>query len=300
MSRRSRFVRTGKPIAMKLVERDYAILKSVAVLRLARAWHFHELHFEGRTLKVCQVRLQKLWSNGDLDRLFQPMLLVDGRAQPRCTTPVYQLTAKGSSALRSAGYAVKRPSGTPSPYRLTHDLLVLDARVAITLASARTLGTPPLLWWDETQARAVLRKYAKGHPRVIPDAAFCLESPEASPLAYLLEVDTGSEPLTRKGVGSSIEAKLTGYAALRKTGVLSRALGSKAVRVVFLVTSTTRADNILSLIAQLSVPSGLFLVGTTSGVVPHVPPGPTLRPSKVLLPVLRCARCPSWHSLAGQ
>ncbi len=298
MSRRSRFVRTGDPVPMRLVERDHAILESVAVLRLARAWHLHELHFEGRTLKVCQVRLQKLWSNGYLDRLFQPMVLVDGRAQPHCTTPVYQLTAKGASALRRTGRSVKRPSGTPSPYRLTHDLLVLDARVAITLASARTLGMPVQLWWDETQARAVLRKYAKGHPQVVPDAAFCLESPDASPLAYLLEVDTGSEPLMRKGAGSSIEAKLTGYTALRKASVLSKALGSKAVRVVFLTTSTTRADNILSLISRLSVPSGLFLVGTTSGVVPHVAPGPTLRPSKVLLPVLRCARCPSWHSLA--
>jgi len=283
---------------MKLVERDLAILASVAALRLARAWHLHELHFDGRTLKVCQVRLQKLWSNGYLDRLFQPMVLVDGRALPRSTTPVYQLTSKGACALRKAGTPVKRPSGTPSPYRLTHDLLVLDAKVAVTLASARTLGTRPLLWWDETQARKILRAHAVPGQLVVPDAAFCLDVPSsASPLAYLLEVDTGSEPLMRSGAGSSINAKLTGYAALHKADVLSKVLETKAVRVVFLTTSATRADNILSLIDTLSVPAGLFLVGTTDGVVPGTPPGPTLRPSKVLLPVWRCARCPSWHSL---
>lgn len=172
MSRRSRFVRTGDPVPMRLVERDLAILESVAVLRLARAWHLHELHFEGRTLKVCQVRLQKLWSNGYLNRLFQPLVVVDGRATPRSSTPIYQLTAKGASVLRASGKEGKRSSGTPSAYRLTHDLLVLDAKVSITLASARILGTPPLVWWDEKLARKKLRSHAGNRPLVVPDCAY--------------------------------------------------------------------------------------------------------------------------------
>ena len=101
----------------------------------------------------------------------------------------------------------------------------------------------------------------------------------------------------RSNAGSSIASKLMGYTALRKASVLSRALATRAVRVVFLTTSTMRADNLLSLIARLPVPTGLFLVGTTDAVAPHLPPHPTLRPSKVLLSHLRCARCPSWHSL---
>lgn len=297
MSRRSRYVRDPKALPMRLVPRDHAILHSVATLRLARSWHIHALHFEGRTLKVCQVRLQKLWHNGFLDRLFQPLVLIEGRGKPQSATPIYQLGPKGQRVLRDGGRLASRGKPTPSPSYLPHRLLVIDAHVAITCASAQDPSQTPAKWLSEGKVRTRLSRTLAPEHLVVPDAAFTLAKAGYGPSTFLLEVDTGLEPLVRTGEGSDIASKLMRYGEAHRSGRLAKAMGTKAVRVVFLTGPVQRADHILSLVSRLRLPPRLVLVGTLDGVVPGVPPGPTLRPSKVLLPLFQCAACPSWHSL---
>src|SRR5689334_14828057 len=95
-----------------LTDRDLEIFRGVHRHRFVRAHHLHPLVFPGRTLRVAQARLEKLWQHGYLDRHFVPYAL-DGtrRAPSEAATPVYALGPKGLEALSAADPGAERLGG---------------------------------------------------------------------------------------------------------------------------------------------------------------------------------------------
>src|SRR5690349_8480911 len=99
----SRYVR--RPLAAErlvVTARDRKILARIFEHRFMLAEHIHPVAFHGRTLRVAQARLAKLWQHGLLDRHFIPFAL-DGtrRAPSEAATPAYALSAKGLDVLRA-------------------------------------------------------------------------------------------------------------------------------------------------------------------------------------------------------
>lgn len=300
MSRRSRYIREGPSFPMRLVPRDLEILATVGRLRICSSWHVHALLFPGRSGKVCQLRLQKLWWNGYLDRAFHPLVLVEGRAERGSSCPVYLLARPGEEVLRAAGHEdVRAPHAIPSPLRLRHDLQIVDAQVAVEVATPKMLGGPLLYWLDGAQIGTRMREVFAPQELAIPDAAFALPpvDVQSAPTAWLLEIDRGTEPILRTGPGSALAEKLRRYAAGHASGTLTTAVRFPAHRVLFVVRSPARADRLLAAVRALQLPPGLFWVSTEVCAAPDGPPGTFLRPERIFAPAWQCAGCPRWHAL---
>ncbi|MGH7437663.1 MAG: replication-relaxation family protein [Polyangiaceae bacterium] len=94
----SRYRRPARPGArLQLQGRDVEILRAARRHRFVQAEHLHALLFDGRTLRVTQARLRKLWEHRLLDRAFVPFSL-DGERQPPsvASTPTYSLAPRGA------------------------------------------------------------------------------------------------------------------------------------------------------------------------------------------------------------
>jgi hypothetical protein len=240
-----------------LTVRDLEILGRVHNHRFMQAEHLHPLAFGGRTLRVCQARLAKLWQNGHLDRHFVPYALDGTRRVPsEAATPVYALGSLGLETLEKAvaGSPEELGGGARnrelSPYRIAHDLIVTDLLASIE-AAALAKGIPDQIateheWW--LWKKAADRKVPT-QGLVVPDGAVTFRGPDrAEPETWYVEI-------VRAGVSGgndTLLAKMRRYLALRSEGRFQRAFGHGRVRGVLIATPTAeRARNLRALAASL-------------------------------------------------
>jgi hypothetical protein len=256
----SRYVR--RPLAgerLVLTVRDLEILGRVHSHRFMRAEHLHPLCFRGRTLRVTQARLAKLWQHGYLDRHFVPYAL-DGtrRAPSEAATPVYALGERGLETLRKAAGEPNFLGGAArsrefSPVTLAHRLIVTDLLASLE-AAALEKGIAGQVaveheWWLWKKAA---ERQTSTHGLAVPDGAFTLRGPERS------EPETWYVEIARAGVSGGNEtllAKMRRYLSLRAEGRFHRAFGHGRIRGVLIAAPTPeRARNLRALAARL--PSG--------------------------------------------
>lgn len=248
LSRYRRPARPGGRLALQA--RDVDVLRAIARHRYAQAEHVHVLFFAGRTLRVAQARLRKLWEHELLDRRFVPYTL-DGERQPPsvAATPTYSLTARGAEIVADADGARPHLAGRDNAAAtLAHHLAVTDLLVALEAACRRD-GRPALV---ENRHEWELWRQAKAGPLrserlIVPDGAFTLRhTGRVAPETWYVEI-------VRASVASGNETfkkKMLRYAELRRAGAFARLFGDRHVRGVLVATPTAeRAANLRALTA---------------------------------------------------
>jgi len=278
----SRYRRPARPGGrLWLQARDVDILRAIARHRYAQAEHVHVLLFAGRTLRVTQARLRKLWEHELLDRRFVPYTL-DGERQPPpvASTPTYSLTARGAEIVAGADGAPPHLADRDNAAAtLAHHVAVTDLLVALE-AACRPEGSPALV---ETRHEWELWRQAKAGPSqperlVVPDGAFTLRHPgRAAPETWYVE-------LVRASVASGNETfkkKMLRYAELHRAGAFQRLFGDRHVRGVLVATpSAERARNLQAL--AVFVPGRRFFAFTHFEERGAARPTKRFRPDAVL------------------
>ena len=177
-----------------LLDRDEAVLESLALHLMLSFDQIRRLHFSNRSEKPARRALGRLVATGLACALTGTAL---GRRKIWCATP------RGRAAVgaqRSA--AVPHVAGRS---RVAHTLAVNEFCIALAEA-ARTRGDrfTHLHWRNEIEHRAP-------GGLVIPDAVATYELADGAQAFRFLELDTGTMPLPR------VQEKLLRYAALRRT-----------------------------------------------------------------------------------
>ncbi len=261
----SRFVRRPQPHdRLVLTVRDLEILGRVHHHRVMQAEHLHPLVFPGRTLRVAQARLAKLWQHGYLDRHFVPYALDGTRRVPsEAATPVYALGKKGLSALADAvaGSPDELTAGPRqrelSPHTLAHYLVVTDLLASVE-AAALSRGIHEQI---STEHEWQLWKTAadRQHPTqglLMPDGAITFRGPDRpAPETWYVEI-------VRAGISGGndeLRAKLRRYLELRDEGRFFQAFRHPRVRGVLIAAPTAeRARNLRALAASLPTGKRFF------------------------------------------
>lgn len=256
----SRYVRRTLPREnVVLTVRDREIFGRLLAHRFMRSEHLHPLAFPGRTLRVVQARLAKLWHSGFVDRLFISHVLDGTRRPPSdAATPVYALGAKGLEVLLSADPDLDRPGSRMAtqgvaPVTLAHHLIVTDLLASIE-AAALAKGIPESVATEHEWRlwNAAGNRQGSTSGLLVPDGAVTFKGPDRP------EPETWYVEVVRAGVSGGNDtflAKMHRYLALRAEGRFQRAFGHDRVRGVLIAAPTPeRARNLRALAARL--PSG--------------------------------------------
>ena len=252
----SRHKRPPKPQPFQMTTRDLDVLASVYRHRFLTAAHVHGLHFQTASLRVAQVRLQRLWSARFLDRMYIAPETPDVRDR-FASQPLYSLALAGARRVAAAqGVPLSQIPHTKSQNRrgfarLRHNLVFTDLAAAFETLAAREPE------WRVTVTREdILRRalpHWKGRPSaIVPDGAITLSHPTLpKPQTILVEV-------VRAGVRAgnrTVQRKLFRYRAALQAGFFREVHGFEWVRtVVFLTPSMARAKN-LAVLAR-DIPGG--------------------------------------------
>lgn len=278
----SRYRRPARPGGrLWLQARDVDILRAIARHRYAQAEHVHALLFVGRTLRVAQARLRKLWEHQLLDRRFVPFTL-DGVRQPPsvAATPTYSLTARGAQIAAGAdGTALRHAEHAASASTLAHHLTVTDLLVALEAACGRESSVELV----EARHEWELWRQAKAGPMrseslIVPDGAFTLlHAGRAAPETWYVEVVRASIA----GGNETFKKKMLRYAELHRAGAFARLFGDRHVRGVLVATpGPERARNLQSL--AVFVPGRRFFAFTHFEERGGARPAKRFRPDAVL------------------
>lgn len=244
------YKRADEPPPMRLTQRDKAIILAVYHYRLLSSEQIEALFFPSEQPRGCQTscqrRLQLLFHHQYLARVFQPIILGEGR-----TPYVYALDEKGAD-LAAATLGVDRAGIGWQPKVnqvgisfIAHTLAVNDVRVVMTLL---TRQTPLKLveWVSEADFRTA--EYAQRVPirmrggrtiRNYPDGYMRLALPGAAQDAHsFLEVDQGTMSNNRW------QDKVRAYDEFRRRGLSQHHYGTSHFRILTITTSPKRLQNL--------------------------------------------------------
>ena len=274
MPHASRYVRPERAPPLLLQVRDRGILASVFAHRYLSAAHVHELLFPCVALRQVQSRLRKLWAHRFLDRFFIPFIL-DGETLPPTTAgrPFYRLASAGAAVVADA--LGIDPATIPQTAEqnaagfgyLEHNLVVTDLLVAL-MAACRGRSDVALVGIErETELRrrvGVFIQTAIHRERaLVPDGAFNLSYGTSSPpMTFYVEIVRAGV----RGGNALIAERLRLYAEAHHRGFFRRVYGHDRLRaVLFLTTSTARANRFRQFAAALPHARALFWFGTYQG-----------------------------------
>jgi hypothetical protein len=254
---------TGRP-GLRLQPRDLAILAAADQHRFLRSDHVRALLFPEVSLRVAQVRLQRLFRHGYLKRLYVPFILDGEHAPPlHSGQPIYRITKRGLRLLseRADALATKEPARA-SVMTLEHHLVVTDVLVALAVA-CRSGGSLELAESrHEGVFLAQLRAYrqsARIANAIVPDGGFRLRHPlTGTTETFYLEVVRADV----KGGNGRLIHKLRRYVELHRAGFFRAAFGTTDLRaVLFLTTSEVRARHLHAVALKLAHGRRLFWFG---------------------------------------
>lgn len=252
---------------LRLQPRDLAILAAADKHRFLRSDHVWRLLFPDVSLRVAQVRLQKLHRHGYLKRLYVPFVRDGEHAPPlHRGQPIYRLTWRGVRLLSERADHVAPSTKEPasaSVMTLEHHLIVTDVLVA--LATACRSGTE--LELSDLRHEGVFlaqlracRKSARIANAIVPDGGFQLRHTlTGTTETFYLEVVRAD---VRGGNGHLIH-KLRRYVELHRAGFFRAAYGTTDLRaVLFVTTSERRAKNLAQVASRLTHGQRLFWFGS--------------------------------------
>lgn len=244
--------RCKQPPAMRLTSRDKEIVTAVYHYRLLSSHQIEALIFPSEKLHgkrtVCQRRLQLLFHHGYIDRLPITLTLGEGR-QPI----VYTLDKKGADLIAmfkeidraNLGWQPKQ-SQAGMPF-VQHSLAINDVRLIVH--RLRNMGQWEVAKWiDDNEFKTVqykakvpYRTHGARVTRILPDGFCRLSIPGQEHDAYFfLEVDQGTMVNSRWG------DKVKAYSQFRTTGAAYRYFGTNHFRVLTIVPTKARMQNLLA------------------------------------------------------
>jgi hypothetical protein len=252
---------------MRLTVRDLEILLAVKRHRLLRSTHIVALVPGSRQATL--RRLQLLFHHGYLDRPPAQLNWYLRGSEPL----VYALGNRGARLPEVGGGLLRwdTKNGRLSRMYLSHALAVAEVMVGFEVACRKLPGARlisaeeilelapkarrpkrlPIRWSVEAKVEGRFVRLG-----IEPDKVFGIrfgEGPGAREVFFFLEVDRGTMPVIRKGLGqTSIRRKLLAYEATWRQGWHQALLGIPDFRVLVVASSAARVSGILAASGALS------------------------------------------------
>jgi len=263
------FRRAEIPRGMELTERDLALLAHVARHRFLTSTHLALL--DGGSPQGVLRCLRSLYDHGYLDRpKAQLATLHDQGPRPF----VYGLGQKGARALREYGHRIdNRVDWSEKNKRagsifIAHTIELADFLVSVELA-CRKAGNIILIREEEILAAAPEETRAAREPlrweavsveqgkrerwSVVPDGLFGLSFADSTAAYFLLELDRGTIPISRRwGDHRSIRRKLKTYYDGWRTQRHLEQFGVKQMRVLTVTRSRERVHNMVDTVRSIT------------------------------------------------
>lgn len=261
-----RFTRPASPPRYVLTERDIRFLEALARYRDLSVDQISRL--ERCSVRAARARLFRLWADKVIDRPAQQGQILASHYHNGPAPLVYRLTRKGADVLAARGFPLDhrldwtfRTGTTPA---LAHNAAVADVMIAFRLALAPLahLGLVDHhdLIPDFPEATRLSRRPFALAVDVdgkrltnVPDRVFAVAAGDER-VNLALELDTGSEVLEprRPTTKPSIQRKLTVYNQSFVQQVYGKLWNMQRLRVLFIVPSQCRLENMLELWRQVS------------------------------------------------
>jgi Replication-relaxation len=253
-------------LAGRLTGRDRWVLAMLAEHRVLTTGQLTALGFT--TARKAERRLAQLWAWRCIDR-FRPYLGLG-----RGSAAYHWILDDAGAAILAAAHGITvrelghhRGAGVAIAHSQRLDHTVGTNTVLTALATTPTVGgSGVVVWWGERRCAAAWGDLVR------PDAAAVWRTPTGARLAFAVEYDTGTEPLTR------VAGKLADYADL------AAALG-RHLPVLFALTTLARETALHQMLDPGAVhPGGGRLRVATAAAehaaaVPAGPAGPVWRPA---------------------
>jgi hypothetical protein len=199
-------------------ERDNAVLHDLEMVPFMTASQIFALHWPGTFDRSFRRRMAFLVESGKVQKLTLPFA-TGGR-------PEY-------------GYSVKKIHGHVI---LPHMIDIAWTYVRFT-QFCRTYGYSLEEWNRPTKRNAA---------GLIPDAVFVIRT-DKRPFRFMTEVDRGTEPLMSPRENNDIKKKFEKYETYLESGEYEKEYGDKKGRVLFIVPSLKRLQNIKSICEKVNV-----------------------------------------------
>lgn len=236
-----KYKRAKIPVPLRLQERDKEIIKLVWQYRFLQADHISRL-LEANKKSILR-RLQKLYHNRYLQRIYFPIVLFQGGSEK----PIYALDRKGAELLtEELGIPPERLDWTDEKNKvkeryLRHALMISNFRTILTCAVKEIRPQIELLFWEQGNKLKDKVFFEKRGVAVVPDALFCLEDRregKKGKMYFFLEADRSTMTTKR------FLWKMKGYWHYWKSGRVLQRYGFRNFRVLVLSKSFQRRDNL--------------------------------------------------------
>ena len=223
---------------MRLTARDVAIILSVYENRFLKRDQIQRLHFPDVSRYACNKRIKALYENKFLDRLVKPVAVGSHQL-------VYALDKRGADVVAAALEIDRRKVKWQRAHNrveflfLDHTLGVSEFRVCLELA-LRGRGECAFFYerGDKSHLRRISMTGAKKKYFVVaPDAFFGIQSGRGKHV-FFLEVDMGTEPLSR------FAEKIVAYKRYWKSHQYTEEYGFNHFRVLTVAESERRMLNL--------------------------------------------------------
>ena len=266
-----RFQRADTPPGFALTERHLRLLANVARHRFLSSVHLCAL--DGGSPQNVLRCLRALYDHGYLDRPAAQLATVP-ISGPRPF--VYALGRKGAQALREYGHLINtgvdwtEKNKRAGAVFMEHTLAVADFMTGLELA-CRTRADAALMREEDVLALAPQETRAAREPlrwsvdtitkgkretlSVVPDGLFGLAFPDETAAYFMLELDRGTIPITRRRGNAwrkSIAYKLATYWHGWRAGQHEKQFGVKEVRVAMVTNSRERVAHMLEIVREIT------------------------------------------------
>jgi DNA-binding Lrp family transcriptional regulator len=263
------FERPEEPRALRITERDIAILQNIARFRLASNAQLARL--DGGSAQNVSRSLRALFENEYVER---PEAQVASRVLHLGSRPtIYGLTRKGARLLREQGTEVPRrlldgiDKERGAGWRFVeHTVAITEFLVAMEIAlrgrddlrmlsAAEVLADVPEASKNAVRVQANVR--VGGVPitnTVVPDALFGIRFATEEESYFMLEIDRGEMPIERhRDFHRTFFAKkmLTYYEAMRQQYVV-RKFGIEHFRVATVTTTPERVEGMIEALQAIT------------------------------------------------
>lgn len=276
----------------------------MGLLRIATAEQIHRSLFAATaaTTKPCQRRLQRLWLHSYLDRVFTPVVFVDGKQTRGATQPYYVLTVKGLRLLNESKASASLRTDVPSLSLIDHCRDINEFRTVIAAAIRKRLGPEArLAWISETMLRKRNERARKNNPSlrharylVLPDGLVSFVLPTGDRQFFFLEIDRGTESLWR------LVQRAKAYVRLHRTDLKRTIHGVPHFRVLIVTKSFDRLMNMRARIAGIGECLNMFWFATFDEQAQRADkPVSNISPERILQPIWHKITDSGLHSLLG-
>lgn len=264
---RSRYFERRPNGTLVITERDLEALSLLDELRLMNSHHMRSVFGH----EFARDRLKRLYHHGYVDRIDaqrRVRLLKGGGSEAL----VLALTNKGAKLLKQHDRLLhdrrdwSERNRLLKPSSLPHPLAVSE----IAVAFERATKTNNRFSLTRLPYRPSLLAPGREAP-LIPDLVHELAHDDGRKVVFFIEVDCGTEPNNRhqKSVLQSLRAKFEGYLAYTRSGLVELEFGTKACRVLTVVTGgEKKRENVARVAHEVCDGVGVdrFLVATLDDV----------------------------------